>query len=163
MIFCNNIQKDWIDIFSALVPSISTFATTVLAGFATFYTYRQTDILKRKRKDNLYDKRIEVYNQFLLFCRIIAFEKGWHYKLDLTNIFYNKIKPNQFLFGSEIKFLITEIDKNYREIGKYKSDGITTEMNQGEKKDYNTLIKFFTNLPVRLEKEFEQYLRLDEV
>jgi len=153
--FFNN-YKDWIDIFSALMPSL-------LAGFAVFYTREQSKIAVMKRKDDLYKIRIEVYNKFLLFCNKIKIEKGW--SDELTDILFNKITPHHFLFDNEIKSLIEDVKAKYREIGVYKSDGkIDNEIKDKKIIDvpeYKSLIEFFNNLPKRLERKFESYLRLE--
>lgn len=157
--FSNN-HKDWIDVFSAIMPIL-------LTAFAVFYTHKQTKIAEGKRRDDLYDKRIEVYNQLLIFCRKINYEKGWSDKEGLTDILYNKVMPHHFLFGAEIKSLINEIDGKYREIGAFKSEGeVSDEIENNtsnEVQDYKVLIDFFRNLPTRLEREFEPYLRLESV
>ena len=150
--FCNN-EKDWIDVFSVFVPIL-------LAGFAVYYTRQQNQIAKRKRNDDLYEKRFEVYDQFLTFINLMNMEKGWSEKL--TDIFFNKIKPKHFLFGSEIKSLIDDVEEKYRIIGGFKADGevFEPERTLNEMSKYKDLIEFFRNLPIALEREFEPYLRL---
>ena len=157
--FSNN-HKDWIDVFSAIMPIL-------LTAFAVFYTHKQTKIAEGKRRDDLYDKRIEVYNQLLIFCRKINHEKGWSDKKGLTDILYNKVMPHHFLFGAEIKSLIDEIDGKYRGIGVFKNEGeVSDEIKNNtinEVQCYKVLIVFFRDLPTRLEREFEPYLRLESV
>jgi len=150
--FCSN-EKDWIDVFTALMPIL-------LSGFAVYFTYQQNQISKRKRNDDLYDKRFEVYNQFLNFLNLMNFEKGW--SDELSDLFFNKIKPKHFLFGIEIKSLIDDVEKKYREIGSFKSDGehFYPEKTLNEVPNYKALIEYFWSLPVTLEKNFEPYLRL---
>ena len=148
-------MQDLIDIVLALMP-------IVLSGFAVFYIREQAKIAEMKRKGDLYDKRIKIYNKFLLFCYKIKIEKGW--SDELSDILFNKIKPHHFLFGNEIKSLIEDTEKKYREIGGYKSNGkvfdTIKDKPRKENHEYLSLIKFFNNLPKRLEEEFKPYLSL---
>jgi hypothetical protein len=81
---------------------------------------------------------------------------------ELSDLFFNKIKPKHFLFGIEIKSLIDDIEEKYREIAAFKADGehFYPEKTLNEVPNYKALIEYFWSLPVTLEKKFEAYLRL---
>jgi hypothetical protein len=148
-------DKNYIDLLLNAVTSIST----LIACFSWYYAKKQTEIAQKSRNDVLYDKRFAVYKQFYMFSRKIISVKGWSDKEGLTYILYNKIMPHKFLFDVEIKSLINEVDEKYRKIGCFLSEGeIVSEPNE----EYNSLIKFFNNLPKKLEKEFEPYLELEK-
>jgi len=145
-------DKDFIDF-------LSNIATVLACFLAWFYAKKQTEIAQKQRNDGLYDKRFAVYEQFNMFSRKIIREKGWSDKEGLTDILYNKVMPHKFLFDVEIKSLIDEVDEKYRKIGCFRSEGeIIDEPNE----EYNSLIKFFKDLPKKLEQEFKPYLELEK-
>ena len=152
-------DKDFIDFLLNIVTSIAT----VIACFsALFYAKKQTKIAQKQRNDGLYDKRFAVYEQFNMFSRKIILEKGWSDKKGLSDILYNKVMPHKFLFDVEIKSLINEVDEKYRKIGCFRSEGEMIDEFDEPNEEYNSLIKFFKDLPKKLEKEFEPYLELEK-
>lgn len=141
-------EKDWIDITVALFP-------VFISGVALLFTWAQFSLAKKKRNDDLFDKRHPIYMDLLCWARKANSEKG--FKGELCDELVRLKLESRFLFSADVVNLFEKIEGKYRGICIYKDDGISLfpDKTINEMPKYKALIEYFCQLPLDINKTFE--------
>lgn len=90
-----------------LITILSGLLTPVIAILATYIAWKQHHIDKYRLKNELYDRRAEVYTALDLF--LIDFIREGHTTFERTHQFYNQISKSKFLFDKDIQNYLMKI------------------------------------------------------
>ncbi len=142
-----------IEIIALIITTLNFIAIGV-------FTFWQSRTAENQRKQDLFDKRFEVYENLIYISRKIYLERG--YKDNFLISLNEKCFSKKFLFGKEIESFFCDIEHNLRSIGSFKSDGeiFDHEKTLNELPEYKILIEYFEKLPLISGEKLEKYLRI---
>ena len=106
--------KDWVDIAAAFFPIIISFV-------AVYFTYVQFKLAEKKREDDLFDRRFDLYNRTIAWTQAVSKEYG--YTEALSEELALILREGQFLYDKKFYDLIVEADEKFRYSATWKKDG----------------------------------------
>lgn len=153
MSFINH-QKDFIDILAVFIPP-------VIALMLLYVAYLQWSTNEKKRKQDLFDKRHEFFEELLCLIKAIFLKEGFSNK---NQKLLEELKTKSLLFSKEIDEYLEELDKKHKEMAVFQDDeGLTYhKANDSELKKYENLKNYFGNQQRRIKIIFEKYLRMEK-
>ncbi len=154
---CVESTKDWGDILSAL-------ATPTLAVFAIYIAWRQWRTAELKRKQDLFDKRYEVYGQVIEFFNSMSTPE--YFSVDAIMKLHIPRRKAFFLFNEEISNYITELISRSATLHVKTLSLRQGMVDENERNQISNLILetlgFFEKEQKTIDKKFEKFLAIRE-
>jgi uncharacterized tellurite resistance protein B-like protein len=153
---CAETSTPFIDYFSAIAPSIIALIAVIIASQQWFTNRNQL-------KNQLFDRRIEIYQSITRFISEMLVGDPAHEEEERTR-FLRATKDAYFLFDEDIKTLVEEIRLKTNELRSYsrelQSSNITEEERKVNIQKQRELHDWLENTLKTIEPRFIKYLKL---
>lgn len=142
----------WFDFLAALAPSFGVIA-------AVYIGLMQAHLQRQNLKQNLYDKRFRVFYAIeRVFCDPDATKKAKELLPELER----ETAEVSFLFGPEIKSLLSEIDAALRDLRWEEHARFETGQTAEDPIPFVNAVKMWDKLRMKTEMLFRPYLQLQQ-
>jgi hypothetical protein len=152
---CAETSTSFIGYFSAIAPSVIAFIAVIIASQQWFTNRNQL-------KNQLFDRRIEIYQSITRFISEILVGDSVHEEEERTR-FLRATKDAYFLFDEDIKTFVEEIRLKTNELRSYSRElrgNITEEDRKVNIQKQRELHYWLENTLKTIEPRFVKYLKL---